>query len=876
MKRLLIPVFAAAAACEAFGLGVGSSTVNVTFDEEDRGAVESVKSANGIEFASRLARFPLFQIECCRAGAFTDRTTVTSKLAKRFSVQKTNDGVVLIYEDVGEAIARAVCVVAAEGKKLLWRIEVMPKAGWALLETQYPMFALSERLGNSAADDAIVMGKAKGGIVRHPMDPRREYWKERHVGDYPGSLVAQFGCFYDERGGLYTAAEDDQGHTKQLLMDRWWRVTLQDGTFREGDFLFRWSRFGYTDATDCQAYDIVMSCFEGPAGEPTTWYDAADLYKAWARTKKWCQTPFLQRDDIPAWMKNAPAVMSFDRAWFDRPSALHDWLVNYWSKKFPGTPLIAILIGWEKHGDWIAPDYFPCYPDDASFAAMMKDLKAAGGRPWLWPGGHHWNLSYGKRDDGSFMLDFRDDFYKRAAPHAVCRPTGEIWLDKLDWLAGGESATMCPADPWSRDWWNKDVARELVKRGAELVQADQDVGARVQSCWSTKHGHAPGPGKWMTDSLRLQFETMLAEMRKLQPDALFSFEEPNEYYNDILAVQDYRDCRFFGSEWASVYTYLYHEYVAPMQAGIRFDNMFWLAHSAADGQMPRLPVAPEAYVAGEALVNGGFETLTKDGKSFVAWERPDRHHVVTDDVKEGKYALAVEAKGERVQVARNLPTDDQTFKPGMTIRFSAWLKSLKYDRRNALSVAALAKGVKSLGSVSLPAPKVEEGWKRLAADLKLPAGTKNLRLMNDAWGESSFLVDGVTCEVVAADGTAKTLMLTGDTVALDFCERWVKIYHGEGRPWLAHGRGLRPPELQCAWVPYEENFRGRDVSNNKPVVFQSAWASPDGREALFFVNATAQNQPIAYRWRNIWTKTALKPFELRLVLVAQPESKEHP
>ena len=66
----------------------------------------------------------------------------------------------------------------------------------------------------------------------------------------------------------------------------------------------------------------------------------------------------------------------------------------------------------------------------------------AGGHPWPWPGGHHWNLTYGKRDDGSFMLDFRDDFYRRAAPHAVCRPTGEIWLDKLNWLAGGESATM--------------------------------------------------------------------------------------------------------------------------------------------------------------------------------------------------------------------------------------------------------------------------------------------------------------------------------------------------------------------------------------------------------------------------------------------------
>ncbi len=158
MKRFLTIVLAASAAWRAFGLGVGSSTLDVTFDEADRGAIESVRSANGIEFASRLTRLPLFEIECCRAGAFTNKTTLTSRLAKEFSVEKAEGGVRLVYEDVGEAIARAVCGVAsaADGKKILWRIEVTPKAGWALLETRYPMFALSERLGNSAADDAVV------------------------------------------------------------------------------------------------------------------------------------------------------------------------------------------------------------------------------------------------------------------------------------------------------------------------------------------------------------------------------------------------------------------------------------------------------------------------------------------------------------------------------------------------------------------------------------------------------------------------------------------------------------------------------------------------------------------------------------------------
>ena len=63
------------------------------------------------------------------------------------------------------------------------------------------------------------------------MRPGREYWKNRRLRHYPGRLVSQFGCFYDDGGGLYTAAYDTEAHTKELLMDRWWRTTLPDGSY---------------------------------------------------------------------------------------------------------------------------------------------------------------------------------------------------------------------------------------------------------------------------------------------------------------------------------------------------------------------------------------------------------------------------------------------------------------------------------------------------------------------------------------------------------------------------------------------------------------------------------------------------------------------
>ncbi len=190
-------------------------------------------------------------------------------------------------------------------------------------------------------------------------------------------------------------------------------------------------------------------------------------------------------------------------------------------------------------------------------------------------------------------------------------------------------------------------------------------------------------------------------------DAMFSFEEMHEYFNDIYAFADYRNCRWPGPEWASVWNYLYHEYVPPFQSGAeQYSRWHWMTFCAADGQMPRLPV-------------------------------------------------------------------------------------------------------------------------------------------------NTFFYDG---------------RATGDQKAMvSFVERWIRLYRGEGRKWLAHGRQLHPPRIECDSVAYHENFRGRDIDNVKPTVYGTAWEAADGTRALMFANATGEEQKIAYRWRGAWTRTAMKPRELRLV-----------
>ena len=124
------------------------------------------------------------------------------------------------------------------------------------------------------------------------------------------------------------------------------------------------------------------------------------------------------------------------------------------------------------------------------------------------------------------------------------------------------------------------------------------------------------------------------------------------------------------------------------------------------------------------------------------------------------------------------------------------------------------------------------------------------------------LPDGTFRPVVSNKSDEKKEMLA-------FVERWIRLYRGEGRKWLAHGRELHPPKIDCESVAYHENFRGTEIDNVKPVVFGTAWEAADGTRALMFANATAYEQKIAYRWKGTWTRTTMQPHELRLVPVAK-------
>ena len=98
-------------------------------------------------------------------------------------------------------------------------------------------------------------------------------------------------------------------------------------------------------------------------------------------------------------------------------------------------------------------------------------------------------------------------------------------------------------------------------------------------------------------------EGMIDAIRKVHGEGAATYEEPNEQFNDLVGIQLLRDSRP-KMEWASLYGYLYHEYVPLFQPFPLRGEIRWMAYSAAEGHMPRfVPSFNDIMLNGEALAD---------------------------------------------------------------------------------------------------------------------------------------------------------------------------------------------------------------------------------------------------------------------------------
>lgn len=804
----------------------------------------------------------LFRLVVSPPGADSDQPWELSSRDARQVTRLAGDGLRLRFEGLGNRPLAAECVVAAgpEGR-FHFGISIEGPAGLMLERVDYPLLPLAAPLQADGADDALVLGTTKGGVL-----PRPHQWQPGRsaAGTQPGSLAAQFGCYYAPAGGVVTYCQDPAGYPKSLAATR----TAQG-------LILAWRHLLRHDLQEPWrlAFPVVAGRFGPRDSAVADWRDAAAIYKAWALDQPWCAKRLEQRDDLPPWIKDGPVQVRFGREWLGQPERIEAWLDKYWTRHFAGVPLIVTFWGWEGVATWVPPQYFPPYPSEAGLRRCIEAVQRAGGHAFFWPSGYQWCLSYGRREDGTFEWEDRAGFEREAKPHAMIGKDGQVMLTRPPWYRGGEAATLCRGQQWSRDWLT-GIAVGLAQRGGELFQIDQVVGAGMRGggdCRATNHSHPPGIGLWDVQAAHRQMAEIQAACRAAGVNLVLGYEEPQELFLQEVGIQDYRDYEVVGRSSLpghrpeSVFGYLYHEFVPIFQSNPRAEDRELTAHTIVTGQMPHLvphwPVEPHAFPQ-----HGGFEEWGGDVPS--GWEhvRGWKERVYAGQPRRdteirhaGASSLRLESStpGEITQVSRNLSISSAGLRAGGTYRLSAWCRTERLAKPAAINIAALTRELQSRGGWRLPFPEPGE-WHEVSADVALPAeGADMLRVMIHVEGPCRVWVDDFRVAELDAQGVPRPMMRQGLPAQHDLYTQWIALYHGAGRPYLQFGEAIPPPAIELAG----ELAGGVQIGGVQIGAFRAA----DGSEAAIVVNATDAPCQTTLRWGERANRLELKPGEVRLL-----------
>jgi len=398
--------------------------------------------------------------------------------------------------------------------------------------------------------------------------------------NYPGMAAAQLLALYDAQGGVVTWAADAAGQFKRLALRR-----------AGGDALayFEHVTAHVKGPLVSVPYAVRIAAFEGG------WERAADRYREWAGSQRWCARrlevrvrPETLRSPsffLGVNVREAKGAKSIDR------SAAIPAFVASWSRGL-GLPVTAILLSWEKHGPWISPDAFPPYGGDTAFASLVEGLHGAGNRAMMFLSGLNVTMEKSARN-GAPAYRLPDGEMARLRPAAIVDPDGAVRIEGTPAGEGiGRHAVLCPGTPQARQILVGGFDRSLAL-GADIVQVDQIPGGGTPPCFARSHGHPPAGGTTAYEGLARFLDTMRRRAEDARSGAAVSLEEPGELFIphvDLTHCRDYmqglwpRDGR--GSTGVPLFAYLYHEY----GLGYGGDS----APIATRGEDPRLALYAQA------------------------------------------------------------------------------------------------------------------------------------------------------------------------------------------------------------------------------------------------------------------------------------------
>lgn len=509
------------------------------------------------------------------------------------------------YEDGqyrGFSHLESVTVTAVtEEDQVRWRIEVTPKAGWAVEWVDFPCVTLPDLKAQDPQEGGRVLYPYNEGVM---VDNRRlrEQSSLRSVEPcypfhgsmpvFPNMLCSQMMAYLWDDCGLYLGAHDPHRATKCLdFLGDEGGVAMRMRLYGGGDF-------GQRYAMD---WDIVWQKIDG------AWQSAADVYRAWFES---ALPPRVEKSKtnrrLPAWYEDSPLVVAYPvRGRFDTDDMSPNRLYPYTNalevlgdiKKRTNSRILALLMHWEGTAPWAPPYVWPPYGDVENFLQFQEALHRQGDLLGVYCSGFGYTLHSHLTN-----YDRQEEYLQREWSKGMCAgPDSQVAVSRIC-TAQRQGYDICPASPKGRELL-EEAYRPLLESGIDYSQIlDQNHGGGQYFCYSRLHGHPPVPGQWMTQTM----QELLEQWSDLANPMLLGCESAAaEPFIGSLAMSDNRfELNYRIGLPVPLYAYCYHEYVRNFmgnQVSCPLDQQtdtlaYRMAYSFSIGDCMTVVLSPEGEI----------------------------------------------------------------------------------------------------------------------------------------------------------------------------------------------------------------------------------------------------------------------------------------
>ena len=441
--------------------------------------------------------------------------------AFRFDASKSKSSLHLAWRMKG-AVLQADVSLLEDG--ISFRASLQNDAESCIRAFEYPIFG---GLCDFGPNGYLAHSYATGVLLRDPLSYMPETGALRYT-PYPESFSGasmQFFTYYEEnKGGLYFAALDGEGHQKWL------------NVFKENDFLTASHMAGFENTVPGSridmAYDFIVCITKGRG-----WEEAAQRYKAWAINQLWCQRGLARdRKEKADWLFEKVGYCTFGvNAGHDRVK----WLRRY--REDIGTPGFHVLgpdwtntpqtFGWGVPGDM--RDWVPTKFD-------QENLKAI-------------------RENGDYFAPFEFDFMvamNKSNPEKL-RPYLQKFPSPTFSHDGYTFNMLCPHCAFTKDFHREKDITVLREADVDAMYYDISANNLIKVCMDVRHGHRPGGGREITEG----YAAVYADTRKaLKKEAGRYIPLGTEMMNEVYLSQlDYYQARAWAQPCSTLETYPFRE-----------------------------------------------------------------------------------------------------------------------------------------------------------------------------------------------------------------------------------------------------------------------------------------------------------------------------